>query len=128
MMRFFLSVILVSGPIVTSGCDRNQPSPTDPRPNAKVAEWTPDAAVLTQLADATDVPGNPGWTIRPPKGYISQSAPPGLPAEAMGIAWVSPARADATHGQLILSIIKLPSQEPNKYTAEQLLAKRLTAI
>ena len=82
--------------------------------------WKPSAAALKQLMPA---PNTSGFTVMCPKGYQYQTTngPDGMTL----FAWVSPPRADSSHGMLMMTQVTIPPDEANKYTLPQILTKFL---
>ena len=80
--------------------------------------WKPSAAALKQL---TPAPQASGFTIMCPKGYQYQTM--NGPDGSTLFAWVSPPRADSSHGMLMMTVVMIPPDEANKYTLSQILTK-----
>lgn len=80
------------------------PGDMTPRPQPTLADWSADETLLAELADRKAIPGNPGCSIRPPKGYEQQAldVAPGTPLT--GARWASPARPDGTETRLLVMI------------------------
>jgi hypothetical protein len=87
------------------------------------ATWSPNKALLGQLAPATKVSK---YQIQPPQSYTIHAMPG--PAGISGDAWVGLARPDGTRPYIMLAFFTPPAGEKNRYTLKQFGAKMLAGI
>lgn len=121
-----LSVFVIGFP----GCGKKT-SLSDKKPNDQAEKkWTPDASKLANLQNESNLSNFGEYTLRPPKGYIFQQLPP-IPSQIQlnisGGAWVGSVRSDGTRAQLMINIIKTPSNQLSKYSPDDRLSKRVNA-
>src|SRR5262245_49874155 len=83
--------------------------------------WKPDPGQAERLDQEVN---QPGFRLRPPKGYQLSRARQGA---GEGFAWVGPIRPDGSRPMLMVVVYAAPAGETNRYTPEQALEKFLAA-
>lgn len=94
-----------------------------PRQNDKDPNWTPDKNLSDRLGDFVDVEG---FQLRVPKQFLPIKQPGTGGSNA--IAWTGEERSDGTRPYVMVTTVKLNSEQQSKLSLEQALDTFLNGI